>query len=135
MPGLSGAVKARTSLLIGIGTGGAVGSCLRYAASLLIVEGSFPFSTITVNLIGCFLLTYLFKALLVNGHLSDLLKKSITIGILGSFTTFSAFSLEIYLLAATDIWRSSLYLGLSIVGGLAACWLGYRLAPKKGVVK
>lgn len=135
MSGLSGSVKNNTILFAGIGIGGALGSCLRYAASLTLQGSFFPFSTLTVNLAGCFFLTYLTEILTTNRYFSAMVKKAILVGLLGSFTTFSTFSLEIYLLAMTNIWISLFYLLLSIGGGTAACWLGYRLAAKRRMAK
>ncbi|OAH60638.1 hypothetical protein AWH49_15660 [Domibacillus aminovorans] len=105
-----------------------IGAVLRYSVSILTVlwwSGSFPVATLLANYIGCFLLPFLsFK---LSGVVSTDVQKAITTGVIGSFTTFSAFSIEtIALFESGNIFEGWLYLFLSIIGGLVFVRLGDR---------
>ncbi|MFQ5455493.1 MAG: fluoride efflux transporter CrcB [Nitrospirota bacterium] len=82
--------------LLSIAIGGAVGTLLRYAVSGLTyryVGGVFPWGTLSVNLIGSFIIGVL-GGIFEKAAFSSNLKMFILIGILGAFTTFSTYSLE-----------------------------------------
>ncbi|MGG3449394.1 fluoride efflux transporter CrcB [Domibacillus aminovorans] len=116
------------NIYILIGIGGMIGAVLRYSVSILTVlwwSGSFPVATLLANYIGCFLLPFLsFK---LSGVVSTDVQKAITTGVIGSFTTFSAFSIEtIALFESGNIFEGWLYLFLSIIGGLVFVRLGDR---------
>lgn len=113
-------------LLVGIG--GMIGAILRYSVSVLTTlwwSSSFPVATLFANYTGCFLLPFLsFK---LSGAVSLDVQKAMTTGVIGSFTTFSAFSVEtIALFESGNIFEGWLYLFLSIVGGLVFVRLGDR---------
>ncbi|SFS58866.1 CrcB protein [Marininema halotolerans] len=115
-------------LLIGIA--GACGALLRYGLSVLLVsEGtSFPWVTLLINYLGCLLLTWLNEK---KGPFQSnpALNTAITTGFIGSFTTFSTFSVEtITLIHTGQILLALLYLLLSVWGGFAFAWLGAKLA-------
>ncbi|MDA0361964.1 MAG: fluoride efflux transporter CrcB [Proteobacteria bacterium] len=113
-----------------VAIGGAVGAVLRYASVLFATRsfgGSFPIGTLSVNVIGSlimgFLVIFLTQKNLMN--LSPLL----LIGVLGGFTTFSAFSLDSYnLFSAGEISGAIYYLFLSIFLSIVALLLGIYLA-------
>lgn len=115
-----------------IAVGGALGSVLRYAvqgAVQRLTDSGFPAGTLAVNLIGC--LTIGFLAAMFSGPLlvREEYRIGLTVGVLGGFTTFSAFGLETFLLANGGESRLAIANVLvSCVLGLAAVWLGYRLA-------
>ncbi len=105
-----------------------IGAVLRYSVSILTAlwwSGSFPVATLLANYIGCFLLPFLsFK---LKGVVSTDVQKAVTAGMIGSFTTFSAFSVEtIVLFESGNIFEGWLYLFLSIIGGLVFVRLGDR---------
>lgn len=105
-----------------------IGAVLRYSIGWLMVlwwNGSFPFATLLANYIGCFLLPFLsFK---LSGAVSPNVQKAVTTGVIGSFTTFSAFSVEtIALFESGKLVEGWLYLCLSIIGGLVFVRLGDR---------
>ena len=84
-----------------VGFGGFFGSVFRYLIYLLsnnLIGYSFPLGTILVNIIGCFLIGLTYQIFSDMISLSDNLKLFMTIGFLGGFTTFSAFSLDVFLL-------------------------------------
>lgn len=85
--------------LLQVGIGGAIGSILRYAMGLAVMRAvgtTFPVAVLPVNILGSFLMGVLFVVLTQRDmlHLGPLLMT----GILGGFTTFSAFSLETFVL-------------------------------------
>lgn len=114
--------------IIYIFLGGGAGSVLRYCIQLLlherIVPYYFPWSTLTVNLIGSFLIG-LFYALSERFHLSLEVRLMMTTGLCGGFTTFSTFSNDgINLLKGEFYGTFFLYTLLSIVIGLMAVVAG-----------
>lgn len=117
-----------TLLLIALG--GLTGALARYGLSGL-VQGdriNFPFGTLVVNLIGCFimgLMVYFIRQSLLHSELRSLLGY----GFLGAFTTFSAFSAETLNLVIEGNYSTALlYICASMLGSLAAVTLGYLLA-------
>ena len=112
-----------------VAAGGALGAALRYLAgagvSRLLAPG-FPYATLFVNVAGSFAMGVLFIALARAGqaHLSPLLLT----GLLGGFTTFSAFSLEaVALMEEGRLIAAALYVGGSVVLSIAALMLGLAL--------
>ncbi len=121
-----------TKLLL-IAAGGAVGAVLRYLASGWAQNwtgGLLPAGTLTVNLVGCFvigLLSAIFSAKLVPAEYRLL----ILVGLIGSFTTFSTFGLETFhLLREREAFWALGNMLVSNAAGLAAVWLGYRAAER-----
>lgn len=101
-----------------VALGGAIGAVLRYLTGLAI---AFPFGTLAVNVAGSFVIGVLWVLLADRGPWSSLL---IT-GILGGFTTFSAFSLDtLRLVEAGRIPAAGLYVLASVALSLLACALG-----------
>ena len=99
--------------------GGAIGAVLRYLTGLAI---AFPFGTLAVNIVGSFLIGVLWVALADRGQWAPLL---IT-GILGGFTTFSAFSLDTLRLVNEDrAPMAALYVLASVTLSLGAVALGH----------
>lgn len=105
-----------------VAVGGAIGSVLRY---LCVAAFGAPLATLLVNVLGSFVMGVLFVVLISRTQLSPLLMT----GILGGFTTFSAFSLD-----ALKLWQAgqpaqaALYVGASVISSLLAVALGAALA-------
>lgn len=119
----------RWSGVAAVAAGGLVGSAGRVWLGNLIplVEGQFPTAVLVVNLSGSFLLG-LYLARREQTISRPAAMQFWAIGVLGSFTTFSALSLHLFgLLAARQIVASALYLGASLLGGLLLAFLGQRL--------
>ena len=104
------------------GIGGFVGSAFRYAVSGFVqnVSGSirFPFGTLAVNLIGCLVIGFLSQLAETRGFFSAETRTLIFIGVLGGFTTFSAFGNE-----TINLWRDgeSALAGANIAAHLLLC--------------
>lgn len=114
-----------------IGIAGIFGTSLRYFLSDWAQEWPlqtmFPIGTLMVNLIGCFMLGWFCRWVLDKPNMSPQLRSSITTGFIGSFTTFSTFSVEnIELLRQGHYGVSMAYMVLSIIGGLCCVWLGMQ---------
>ncbi|WP_068296225.1 fluoride efflux transporter CrcB [Pararhodobacter sp. CCB-MM2] len=116
--------------LLQVALGGAIGASGRYltgVAAIRLMGPGFPWGTLAVNLIGSFVMGVV---VVVLGHLSaNRLAPLLMTGVLGGFTTFSAFSLD-----ALTIWErgqqglAALYVGVSVAGSLAAIALGLWIA-------
>ncbi len=114
-------------ILLAVGTGSFIGGVLRYLVSQLIQSkflSSFPFGTMFVNIAGCFLIGIIF-GLSERGNLSQEWRIFLATGILGGFTTFSAFSNEaVSMLRDGQFLFASAYVGASVFLGLIATFLG-----------
>ena len=109
--------------------GGAIGAALRYLASLALAgRSSFPFGTLAVNLIGGFAMGLL-AAYVLRGVASEGVRLFVGVGILGGFTTFSAFSLESFqMIERGQMAMAAGYAVASVVGSIAALAFGFAVA-------
>ncbi len=115
------------SLLVAFG--GGTGAWLRFAAGRLIPSPQFPFATLAVNVLGSFAMGLLAGWLARSGQASENWQLALGVGLLGGFTTFSAFSLELVQLAQRgQIGQAALYAALSLAGGIAGLLAGLALA-------
>jgi len=119
--------------LLLIGTGGFIGSILRYLVSGSVQAAShsiaFPYGTLAVNVAGCFLIGFLSELAEIRSFLSSDTRTFLIVGILGGFTTFSAFGNEtMSLLRDGERALAMMNVSAQILLGLGAVWLGYSLA-------
>jgi|SRR5688572_27626553 fluoride exporter len=114
-------------LILAIGTGSFIGGILRYLISqfmLVRFPSAFPFGTFSVNIIGCLLIGVVF-GLTEKGSLPSEWKLFLATGLLGGFTTFSAFSNEtVTLLRDGQIGYALAYVASSVLLGLLATFIG-----------
>lgn len=118
--------------LLLVAGGGAIGAIARYGASAMcsgLFGDRFPWGTLLVNVVGCFLLGWLLSTSLAT--ISDPLKLALGTGFLGAFTTFSTFGVQ-----TLQAWQRSPLLAIANVGtnliiGLAAAALGIYIATKQ----
>ncbi|WP_214704346.1 MULTISPECIES: fluoride efflux transporter CrcB [unclassified Exiguobacterium] len=121
-------------LYIYVGLAGAVGALARYGLGLLVDSfetSPFPVATLFINLIGSFLLGWLTHRFLQAGKPSPQIVTIVGTGMIGSFTTFSTFSVETIQLVENDhALLAVAYVFLSITLGLWSSWFGYRIGTK-----
>lgn len=115
-----------------VGAGGFVGSVLRYLVGIGVNRLSghhfFPFATLTVNIVGCFVIGLLGGYMLTRDLFGDHMRLFIMVGMLGGFTTFSTFGNEtVHLVKASQPLPAVLYVILHVVLGLGAAWWGHHL--------
>ncbi|MGH9736873.1 MAG: fluoride efflux transporter CrcB [Candidatus Acidiferrales bacterium] len=92
---------------------------------------AFPTGTLVVNLVGCFLLGGIAEYALAHLTIPLEWRIGITVGFVGAFTTFSTFTWETARLLQDGEWlRGSVYVLVSIIGGLACVFIGMRLAER-----
>lgn len=120
-----------STTLLAVALGGALGASGRYVLSSTIqglLGDRFPWGTMGVNLLGSFLLGLLFAAVQREAFPPEF-QALLAVGVLGSFTTFSTFSLETLSLLHEGAWGRALIYALgSLFLGLAAVALGVWLA-------
>ena len=111
-----------------VAIGGALGSMARYGVGRVwpTTPGGFPVPTVTVNLLGSFAIGLIYIWIITRAGGADTARLFWMTGVLGGFTTYSAFALESTLLgiSATGV----LYLLVTIVGCFGAAWAGRLIA-------
>jgi len=113
--------------IIAVGLGGALGSILRYAISLIPYKYTFPLLTLITNICGAILIGYI-TGIAVKKDISVNAVLFLKTGLCGGFTTFSTFSLETYSLFQSGSYGYAvLYALLSLVGCFAGVWFGNKL--------
>jgi len=111
---------------------GAIGTVCRYSLGRWVMNatgGTFPWGTFAVNALGCLVIGIVAGEIEKEALVSPVIRLALVVGFLGGFTTFSSFALEAYSLVLTRDWLAAGgYVALTNVTGLAAVWIGYRLA-------
>lgn len=110
--------------------GGGLGSVIRYIISFfmpLTFNYSFPFHTLLVNVVGCFVIGLLYVCFMKHIIFSDEIKLFLTVGFCGGLTTFSTFSLELINLFGQNKITAIFYAILSFTLSLLAIVLGMFL--------
>jgi CrcB protein len=111
--------------------GGATGALARAGVAEAVprAPGDWPWGTLVVNLVGCLLLGALLAALAVRRPDAERTHVFLGTGVLGGFTTFSAFALEVTdLIASGQPLAAAAYVAVSVVGGVLAVALGVRVS-------
>ena len=125
----AGRVRGRgrneATVLIAISVGGASGAAGRYLIGVTWppAPGSFPVSTLAVNVLGCALIGVLMVLITEVWTRQRLLRPFLGTGVLGGFTTFSTYTVDIQrLVSGTHTGTALLYLALTPIGALLAVW-------------
>lgn len=111
------------AVLAAISVGGGLGASARFAAGHWwpVHPGEFPWSTLAVNVSGCFAIGVLMVTVTELWAAPKLVRPFLGVGVLGGFTTFSTFALELRRLIDTGaVGTAVAYLGLSVLAGLGA---------------
>ena len=113
---------------VAVALGGVVGCCARYGVTQAVQTfygRNFPLATLIINVSGCLIMGFLFYATLERVSVNPSMRIAILTGVLGGFTTFSAFAMETLLLAeGGKLVHAVLYVTLSVVLCLLAVYLG-----------
>lgn len=118
-------------MILAIAAGGAIGSVLRHLAgkgAVILLGAAFPYGTLTVNVVGSFVMGMLVAGFAHLGNPSQEMRAFLTVGLLGGFTTFSSFSLDVVsLYERGEVGAAVLYVALSLILSLAAIFAGLFL--------
>lgn len=108
-----------------VAVGGAAGTLARYWIGVAVGVRTFPWATLGINVAGCFALALLLAGPAASRWPTDV-TTALAVGLVGGFTTYSTFGYETVTLARGGhlAWAAA-YVGLSVVGGLAAATAGY----------
>jgi CrcB protein len=110
-----------------IALGGALGSVSRFWLTVAfdaVTSSSFPWATVAANITGCFVI-----GIVAALPLGPLMRQFLMVGVLGGYTTFSAFSLQTLVLAQDGEWvKAAANVLASVILCLVAVWLGHTLA-------
>ena len=115
-----------------VALGGAIGAVLRYQTGRMMtlwlgpnVVTAFPWATLAVNVIGSFAMGVLAGWLARHGQGGEHWRLFVAVGVLGGFTTFSAFSLELMLLVERgQAGQAFVYAAIAVLAGLSALYIG-----------
>ena len=116
--------------IFAVGAGSFLGGAARYLVSLAMkgLSKGFPWATLAVNLVGCFLIGLLWGVFSKNGTEGSNWALFLTVGLCVGFTTFSTFSKEaLVMLQGGNVWGFAGYVAISLVAGIALVALGYFL--------
>ena len=116
-----------------VAIGGALGSALRYLLAGWVQSASrsldFPYGTLMVNLLGCFVIGFLAQLAETRGLFTSEARVFVFIGILGGFTTFSSFGNDtLNLFRDGETLNALLNVGANVMLGLSLVWLGRTVA-------
>ncbi|WP_455211308.1 fluoride efflux transporter CrcB [Kaarinaea lacus] len=113
---------------LAIAAGGALGSLLRFWSSTAahrLLGQSFPYGTLFVNVVGSFIMGFLYVLLTSRMELAAPWRAFFLVGLLGAFTTFSTFSMDTLQLLEKGLWlRAVLNVFSNVVMCIAAAWMG-----------
>ena len=121
----TGTGNPQTAIVAVVALGGAVGASARYGASLLwpTATGGFPWTTLVVNVIGCAVIGVFMVVITEAWAAHRLVRPFFGTGVLGGFTTFSTYAVDIERLVAKGRAGTGLaYLGVTLLAALAAVW-------------
>ena len=111
-----------------VAAGGAIGAVARYALQQWLPADTMPWGTMTANLAGSLLLGLLLGAAAAGAAVSDEMILLFGTGVLGAFTTMSAFAVDTIRLAESSPATTATMVVTTILGSVALAWVGWRLA-------
>jgi CrcB protein len=114
-----------------VAVGGALGAVGRYlvVSAMATLGGAFPYGTLTVNVLGGLLMGLLVEAIALGLDVPAQLRLALVVGVLGGFTTFSSFSLDVYALMENGrLAGAAVYVAASVILSIGALFAGIALA-------
>ena len=116
-----------------VGAGGFTGSVMRYLVGVwvhsMLGHSWIPYGTLAVNVIGCFLIGLIAGLAETRPFLTEGTRALLFVGLLGGFTTFSAFGYEtIVMVREGNMVAAAANVGLQIALGLVAVWIGFSVS-------
>lgn len=115
-------------MILLVGAGGAIGSVARFLSQQMIARyypSSFPWGTLIVNIVGCFIIGIVYAFGEKGNLLSPEMRLLLATGFCGGFTTFSTFAYEnISLMREGELLYTFLYIAASIIVGFLAAYIG-----------
>lgn len=118
-------------VVLWVALGGGIGAGARHLVngwSVRLLGSTFPWHTLLVNVLGCFLMGVLTELMIRKLHVSHEVRSFMTTGILGGFTTFSAFSLDFALLVQRkEMMAAGAFAAVSFILTLVAVFAGLHL--------
>ncbi|MCK5296681.1 MAG: fluoride efflux transporter CrcB, partial [Alphaproteobacteria bacterium] len=118
-------------IFMAVAAGGAIGSMGRYLVSMQALKlfgTAFPWGTMSVNVIGSFIMGAVVELMTVKWNVSEEVRNLVLVGILGGFTTFSSFSLDfVRMMEKQQVTEAFIYLAGSIMIGVSALLAGFSL--------
>lgn len=120
--------------IVAVALGGGIGAALRYLVTVFAnVHGGiiFPYGTVLVNTMGSFCISFLMMYFAVHTSLPGTVKLFAITGILGGFTTFSTFNMELLTFVRSgEMTFAFLYGSLNVIGAFISCWIGIILGEQ-----
>ncbi|MDQ8707601.1 CrcB family protein [Streptomyces sp. LHD-70] len=119
-------LRGQGPTLAAVAVGGVLGAAARYGASLIwpTPAGAFPWTTLGVNVVGCAAMGVLMVVITEGRQRHRLVRPFLGTGVLGGFTTYSTYAVDIERLTDLREVRAAFgYLALTLVAALAAVWL------------
>ncbi len=119
-------LRGQAPVIAVVALGGALGAAARYGAAQLwpTAPGTFPWTTLTVNAVGCAVMGVFMVVITEGRQTHRLVRPFFGTGVLGGFTTFSAYAADIeHLIDVREARTALAYLALTLLTALAAVWL------------
>jgi len=119
-----------------VAIGGALGTLARYLVGVglaKLLPGKMPWGTLAVNVLGAFAIGLVMTIFALREELDSPVRLALTVGVLGGFTTYSAFAFEVVsLVQGRELTTAAIYLGLLFPLSLGGCVLGIALGRALG---